>query len=78
MQVIDKELPSRKMTATYLCWFASSGRHDDGIRMFHEALDLAREVDDSNAIRHILRGLGRATKAAQTDSGREEAEQPVT
>ncbi|XP_019730644.1 tetratricopeptide repeat protein 19, mitochondrial isoform X3 [Hippocampus comes] len=55
-----------------------AGRHDDGIRMFHEALDLAREVDDSNAIRHILRGLSRAAKTAQADSGREEAEQPVT
>ncbi|XP_061654581.1 tetratricopeptide repeat protein 19, mitochondrial isoform X2 [Phyllopteryx taeniolatus] len=37
-----------------------AGRHDDGVRLLREALGLAREVDDREAVRHILRSLGRA------------------
>ncbi|XP_037132079.1 tetratricopeptide repeat protein 19, mitochondrial isoform X2 [Syngnathus acus] len=49
-----------------------AGRRDDGLRTYREALDLAREVDDGDAVRHILQNLSRATK---TDPSPEEAEQ---
>ncbi|XP_077412430.1 tetratricopeptide repeat protein 19, mitochondrial isoform X1 [Vanacampus margaritifer] len=42
-----------------------TGRHDDGVRAFHEALHLARQADDREAVRHILRGLERAGPGRQ-------------
>ncbi|XP_077471795.1 tetratricopeptide repeat protein 19, mitochondrial isoform X1 [Stigmatopora argus] len=58
-----------------------AGSRDEGMRLFREALVMARAAEDEEAVRHILGELERATRNtenAETGSERERAEPRAT